>query len=117
MGFYVGDKRASKLYLGDTLVYQDLVGKALWRQPYGGPLQNITNSLSWNANDGRWEASPTVNLGDTIYATMDGQAPAADGSNIVLFYMVTAKSGTFSVMLIGALFSDGYDTGALVLNL
>ena len=118
MGFYVGDTRATKVYLGDTLIYQDLTGKKLWKQAYGqSTFTDITSSATWNSTDKRWELSPSVGLGDTIYATVDLNTPQADASNVCLFYMCTAKTGTYSAILIGALFSDGVNTGALWVNI
>lgn len=117
MSINIGDTRAKKVYLGDTLIYQDLVGKKLWKLTYGGALTEITSSLTWNSTDNRWEGTFTLGVGDIIYATMDLNQPQADASNVVLFYCCTSKTGTFAVMLIGALFSDGTNTGPLLLNL
>lgn len=118
MGFYAGDSRATKVYLGDTLIYQDLTGKKLWKQAYGQTtFTDITSSLSWNSTDQRWEGSPVVGLGDTIYATFDLNTPQADASNVCLFYMCTGKTGTYSALLIGTLFSDGIHTGAMWINI
>lgn len=118
MGFYVGDTRATKVYLGDTLIYQDMTGKKLWKQEYGqSTFTDITSTLTWNSTDQRWEGTPTINVGDTIYATLDLNTPQADASNVCLFYMVAAKTGTYSAFLIGALFSDGTNTGPMMINL
>lgn len=87
-------------------------------QAYGATtFTDLTNQLQWNANDQRWEAALTCNLGATIYATTDGNDPQPDASNVGFFYTVAAKSGTFQVYVIGSLFTDGTNTGPLMLIL
>lgn len=117
MEFYVGDTRATRVYLGDTLIYQDGWGKKLYKKNAGSTVfSDITSSVSWNAGQHIFQATVNNNIGDEVYITVDGEEPKPDYSNVGFYYVCTAVSGTFTIVNASP-FTDGQNLSLVFLSL
>lgn len=117
MVFYVGDTRATRVYLGDTLIYQDGWGKKLYKKNAGSNVYtDLTSSVSWNAGQNIFQAVVNNNIGDEVFVTIDGQAPQPDYSNVGFYYVCTAVTGTFSIVN-ATPFTDGQNSSLVFLSL
>ena len=117
MSFYVGDIRATKVYLGDTLIYQDGFGKNLYKKAYGtSTFTDLTSTVTWNSVLNTFEVTVSNNVGDEIYITLDQQEPKADWSNVVFYYVCSQVSGTYTITC-GTPFTDGTYLSLLFITL
>lgn len=117
MPIYIGDTRAKKVYLGDTLIYQDTfngVGNAIWISYDGAQTWTQVTGVSYTAGTGFFVLINN-NLNDQIVVTNDGQQPESDHSNWVTFYTCVQLTGTFTTY-IGCRYTDGTNTDALVMS-
>lgn len=117
MGFYVGDTRATKVYLGDTLIYQDGFGKKLFKKAYGtSTFTDITSTVTWNSGTLIFEVNVNNMPGDEIYVTIDNQEPKQDWSNVGFYYVCTQINGTFSIVN-ATPWTDGSQSSLLFITL
>lgn len=108
---------ANRVYLGNTLIAQKTyngVGNAIWISTDGAQNWTQVTGITYIAGTGFWGVVNN-NLNDQIVVTNDGQQPAPDRSNWVIFYTCVAVSGTFTTY-IGCRYTDGNTTDALVLS-
>ena len=117
MAFYVGDSIATKVYLGDTLIYLDGFGKNLYKKAYGtSTFTNLTSTVTWNSGTGIFEVNVNNIPGDEIFVTIDNQEPKPDFSNVGFYYVCTQITGTFSIIN-GTPWTDGSQRSLLFITL
>lgn len=90
------------------------VGNAVWESTDGAQTWTQFTNISYMAGNGFYATIPN-NLNDYIVVTNNGQQPAVDRTNWVIFYTCVQVSGTFTTY-IGCRFTDGQKTDALVLS-
>ena len=89
------------------------VGKAIWKSTDLGATWTAVTGVTYTAGQGFLvNIYNTVN--DMVVVTNDGQQPAADRSNWVIYYQCVQLSGNFTTYL-GCRYTDGNHTDALVL--
>lgn len=90
-------------------------GTAVWYWQNGQPAPVQVTGISWNSSNGYFEKTINNSPNDIVMVTVDGNPPAADLSNITLFYQCVSLTGSF-VTLIACLFTDGTHTGPIYLT-
>lgn len=89
------------------------VGNAIWKSTDLGATWTAVGGVTYTAGQGFLvNIYNTVN--DMVVVTNDGQQPAADRSNWVIYYQCVQLSGSFTTYL-GCRYTDGNHTDALVL--
>lgn len=117
MSFYVGDTRATRVYLGDTLIYQDGFGKRLFKKAYGAStFTDMSSYVAWDSNTSAFYATINNNVGDQVFVTVDNEEPKADFSNVGFYYVCTQVTGTFTLTL-ATPWTDGTNLSLLFLTL
>ena len=117
MGFYSGDSRATRVYLGNTLIYQDGFGKRMFKKAYGSStFTDISSNVVWDSNTSAFYANISNNVGDQVFVTFDNEEPKADYSNVLFYYVCTQVSGTFTLTL-ATPWTDGTNLSLVFLTL
>ena len=102
MPINIGDTRAKKVYLGDTLIYQELPKSTAvyYRNSISDPWTAVT--VSWSTD--HFECSPSTMPGFQVAVT-DGNEPDAQLSNVHAYFVWT--SGTSFGIVAIVPFYDG----------
>jgi len=89
------------------------IGNAIWKSTDLGATWTVVSGVTYTAGQGFLvNIYNTVN--DMVIVTNDGQQPAADRTNWVIYYQCVQLSGNFTTYL-GCRYTDGNHTDALVL--
>lgn len=99
-----------------SIVQQMLIGTSVWFLRANTQTPSQVTGISWNSA-GYFEKNVNNSPGDAVFVTTDGQPPAADLSNICLYYSCQHLSagGSF-VTLMACLYTDGTHTGPIYLT-
>lgn len=97
MPLNIGDTRAKKVYLGDTLIYQEQPKSNAVFFKANGQGAWVQVAVSWNTD--HYECAPATNPGFIVALTVDGNEPSADMSNVNGYFMWTSGS-SFGIIAI-----------------
>ncbi len=99
-----------------SIVPQMLIGTSVWFLRANTQTPTQVTGISWNSA-GYFEKIVNNSPGDGVFVTTDGQPPAADLSNICLYYscLQLSAGGSF-VSLMACLYTDGTHTGPIYLT-
>lgn len=90
-------------------------GNAVWYWQNGQPAPVQVTGITWNSSQNLFEKTINNSPRDIVMVTIDGNPPAADMSNIILFYQCQSLTGSF-VTWISCAFTDGVHTGPIYLT-
>lgn len=90
-------------------------GNAVWYWQNGQPAPVQVTGITWNSSQNLFEKTINNSPRDIVMVTIDGNPPAADMSNITLFYQCQSLTGSF-VTWIACVFTDGVHTGPMYLT-
>ena len=97
MPINIGDTRAKKVYLGDTLIYQEQPKSNAVFFKANGQGSWVQVTVTWNTD--HYECAPATNPGFVVALTTDGNEPAADLSNVNGYFQWTSGS-SFGIIVI-----------------
>lgn len=97
MPINIGDTRAKKVYLGDTLIYQEQPKSNAVFFKANGQGSWVQVAVTWNTD--HYECAPATNPGFVVALTTDGNEPAADLSNVNGYFQWTSGS-SFGIIAI-----------------
>lgn len=89
------------------------VGNAIWKSTDLGTTWAAVGGVTYTAGQG-FLVTIYNTVNDMVVVTNDGQQPAVDRSNWVIYYQCVQMSGSFTTYL-GCRYTDGNHTDALVL--
>ena len=97
MPINIGDTRAKKVYIGDTLIYkeQPKANAVFFKANGSGAWVQV--AVTWNTD--HYECAPATNPGFIVALTTDGNEPAADMSNMNGYFQWTSGS-SFGIVAI-----------------
>ena len=90
-------------------------GNAVWYWQNGQPAPVQVTGITWNSSQNIFEKTINNSPRDIVMVTVDGNPPAADLSNITLFYQCQSLTGSF-VTWIACAFTDGVHAGPIYLT-
>ncbi len=90
MPMYIGETRAKKVYLGDTLIYKEQPKSNAVFFKANGSGAWVQVSVTWNTD--HYECAPATSPGFIVVLTTDGNEPDATFSNANGFFQWTSGS-------------------------
>lgn len=90
MPINIGDTRAKKVYLGDTLIYQEQPKSNAVFFKANGQGSWVQVAVTWNTD--HYECAPATTPGFVVALTTDGNEPAVDMSNMNALFQWTSGS-------------------------
>ncbi len=83
-------------------------GTKVYKSTNGGTSWTQQTNITWNSSLYRFEINVNNQPNDIVCVTADGNPPAADYTNVVLFYtcMYLSAGGSFTTV-VGCAFTDG----------